>query len=67
MITTVTACFDIRTNAWLTGVFLGVEMAALALLTVLGFVHMERPLTSLLSRKFSTPAPATSHHWRSPD
>ena len=42
-----TACLNIRTNAWVTGVFLVIEMAALALLTVLGFVHMERPVTAL--------------------
>ena len=68
VLTTVTACFDIRTNAWLTGVFLVVEMAALALLTVLGFVHMERPLTDLLEPGGPRSArPATSHRWRSPD
>ena len=43
-----TACFNIRANAWVTGAFLFVEMAALALLAVLGFVHVERPLTVLL-------------------
>ena len=43
-----TACFNIRTNAWVTGAFLFVEMAALALLAVLGFVHIERPISALL-------------------
>ncbi|GAA2030041.1 APC family permease [Agromyces tropicus] len=45
---TVTACFNIRANAWVTGAFLVVEMAALALLAVLGLVHVERPITDLL-------------------
>jgi amino acid transporter len=45
---TVTACFNIRTNAWVTGAFLFVEMAALALLAVLGLVQVERPITDLL-------------------
>ena len=43
------ACLHIRTNAWVTGAFLFIEMTALALLTVLGLVHVERPLTDLLS------------------
>ena len=48
VLATVTACFNIRTNAWVTGAFLVVELAALALLAVLGLVHVERPLTDLL-------------------
>ena len=46
-IATATACLNIRTNAWVTGAFLVVEMAALALLTVLGLIHVERPITAL--------------------
>jgi amino acid transporter len=49
VLATGTACLNIRTNAWVTGAFLFIEMAALALLTVLGLVHVERPLTDLLS------------------
>ena len=45
---TATACLNIRTNAWVTGAFLVVEMSALALLTVLGLVHVERPVSALL-------------------
>lgn len=45
---TVTACFNIRANAWVTGIFLFIELAALALLAVLGLVHVERPITDLL-------------------
>ena len=48
VLATVTACLNIRTNAWVTGAFLFIEMAALALLTVLGLIHVERPLTALL-------------------
>jgi Amino acid transporters len=45
---TVTACFNIRTNAWVTGVFLFIEFAALVLLTLLGVIHIDRsPLTLL--------------------
>lgn len=44
-----TACLNIRANAWVTGAFLFVEIAALALLAVLGFIHVERPFTELLT------------------
>ncbi|WP_426518332.1 APC family permease [Diaminobutyricibacter sp. McL0618] len=56
---TLTACFNIRTNAWLTGVFLFIEFAALALLTVLGLVHIERSPLTLLSLQFLDPS--TNH------
>ncbi len=46
---TATACFNIRTNAWVTGAFLFIEMAALAYLTFLGVIHIERPLSDLLN------------------
>jgi len=38
---------NIRTSALITGLFLGVELAALALLMVLGFLHVEHPLPEL--------------------
>jgi amino acid transporter len=40
--TTVVAALDIRTNAWVTGVFLATELLALVVLTLLGFLHPER-------------------------
>ncbi|MEV8370444.1 APC family permease [Microbacterium sp. NPDC064584] len=66
VLTTITACFNIRTNAWVTGVFLFIEMAALALLALLGFIHVERPITALLQPNSSTPRPAASRRWGSP-
>ncbi|WP_219415640.1 APC family permease [Pseudonocardia nigra] len=42
------AVLDIKVNALVTGVFLAIEMVALVVVTVLGFVHVERPLTDLL-------------------
>lgn len=51
LIATVVSCLGIKTNAWVTGTFLLVEVIALALLTALGVVHIERPLTDLLSPK----------------
>ncbi|KQY09870.1 amino acid transporter [Mycobacterium sp. Root135] len=47
LLATGTACLNIRTNAWVTGAFLFIEMAALALLSILGLVHVERPITAL--------------------
>ncbi|MFS0734145.1 APC family permease [Microbacterium sp. 1P10UB] len=49
VISTVVSCLGIRTNAWVTGTFLVVEALALVLLTGLGAVHIERPLTDLLN------------------
>jgi amino acid transporter len=43
------AVLDIKVNAWATGVFLGIEMAALALLCVLGFAHGHRSFGELLT------------------
>ena len=40
---------DIKVNAVLTGIFLAIEMLALVLLSVLGFMHAQRPFTDLLA------------------
>ena len=42
------AVLDIKVNAVVTGAFLVIEMLALVVVTVLGFVHVERPVTELL-------------------
>lgn len=47
VLSAVVAVLNIRTNAWVTGTFLAVEMAALAVLTVLGFIHVSRPISTL--------------------
>jgi amino acid transporter len=49
LVTTFLAILNIRTNAIITGAFLGVEILALVVLSVLGFLHVERPFTELLS------------------
>lgn len=46
--TTLFGILHIRTNAWVTGVFLLLEMLALIVLAVLGFTHVHQPLSSLL-------------------
>jgi amino acid transporter len=45
----VVAALRIKLNAFVTGIFLGIEMLALVILTVLGFIHVERPLSSLFT------------------
>ncbi len=41
-VTTCVALLNIRTNAWVTGIFLAVEIAAVAVVALLGFAHTER-------------------------
>ncbi|MBO2453785.1 APC family permease [Actinomadura barringtoniae] len=45
----VVAILDIKVNALVTGVFLAIEMAALVILSALGFLNVERPFTDLLA------------------
>lgn len=46
---TLVALLNIRVNAWITGVFLAVEVAALAVVAVLGFGDRARELAPLLA------------------
>ena len=48
LITTLIGILHIRTNAILTGIFLGIELLALVVITVIGFNHVHRPFTDLL-------------------
>ena len=47
--TTLLGVLHIRTNAWVTGVFLFLELAALAALTILGLLHASHPLGGFLA------------------
>ncbi len=47
VLASVVACFQIRTNAWITAVFLIIELAALGVLTVLGVLHLHQPVSTL--------------------
>ncbi|MFJ4183836.1 APC family permease [Kitasatospora sp. NPDC089509] len=47
VLSSLVAVLNIRTNAWVTGVFLLLELAAVAVLAVLGLVHVEQPLSVL--------------------
>ncbi|WP_461666171.1 APC family permease [Gordonia sputi] len=42
VVTTVVATLNIRTNAWVTGLFLVIEIAAVTVLAILGFAHVSR-------------------------
>ncbi|PPK71251.1 APC family permease [Actinokineospora auranticolor] len=44
----VLAIFDIKLNAWITGVFLAIEMIALVVISALGFFDPARPMGDLL-------------------
>ena len=46
---TLVALLRIRVNAWLTGIFLAVEVAALVAVAALGFAHATRPLAQFLT------------------
>ncbi|MEV8636747.1 APC family permease [Streptosporangium sp. NPDC051023] len=48
VIATVLAVFDIKLNAWVTGIFLAIEMVALVVVSALGFLNPQRSLTDLV-------------------
>jgi len=47
LVTTGVAVLNIRTNAWVTGLFLVIELVAVAVLAVLGLTHVSRPVSTL--------------------
>ncbi|MEV5515270.1 APC family permease [Streptomyces flaveolus] len=49
VLATLAGLLDLRANAWITGVFLVLEVIAAAVVAVLGFAHGERGLGSLAS------------------
>jgi len=46
--TTILGILHIRTNAWITGIFLALELLALVVLAWLGFTHISQPLSELI-------------------
>lgn len=52
---TIVAALRIKTNAWVTGIFLGIELLAVVVLIFLGIIHVSRPISS-----FWTPAAISS-------
>lgn len=55
LVTTVIACLGIRTNALVTGIFLLIEIAALVVLTLVGFLHVSQPISVLWTPTTSGP------------
>ncbi|MEU6393140.1 APC family permease [Streptomyces sp. NPDC046939] len=49
LLATLAGLLDLRANAWITGVFLVLEVIAAAVVAVLGFAHAERGAGSLVS------------------
>ncbi|MER6181438.1 APC family permease [Streptomyces sp. NPDC001652] len=49
LLATLAGLLDLRANAWITGVFLVLEVIAAAVVAVLGFAHSERGADSLVS------------------
>ncbi|MFD7813816.1 APC family permease [Streptomyces sp. NPDC059785] len=49
LLATLAGLLDLRANAWITGVFLVLEVIAAAVVAVLGFAHSERGAGSLVS------------------
>ncbi len=47
VLTAIVGCLRIRANAWVTGIFLALELAALTVLVVLGFAHVTQPVSAL--------------------
>lgn len=46
VITTAIAALRIKTNAWVTGVFLAIEIIAVLILTLLGVIHINQPIST---------------------
>jgi amino acid transporter len=57
---TVAGLLDLRANAWITGIFLVLEVIAAGVVSVLGFAHSQRGVSSLLHGVTTTSSGATS-------
>ncbi|MEU6376649.1 APC family permease [Streptomyces sp. NPDC046909] len=55
LLATLAGLLDLRANAWITGVFLVLEVVAAAVVAVLGFAHSERGADSLVSLQVAGP------------
>ncbi|WP_194921372.1 APC family permease [Catenulispora rubra] len=59
LLATVLAVFDLKLNAWVTGIFLAIEMTALIVVSALGFFHPKRSLGDLIAHPVSAGAGST--------
>ncbi|MDH6113190.1 amino acid transporter [Kitasatospora sp. MAP12-15] len=57
---TVAGLLDLRANAWITGIFLVLEVIASAVVSILGFAHSQRGVSSLVHGVLADPKGATS-------
>lgn len=55
VITTIVAALRIKTNAWVTAVFLVIEVLAILVLTVLGVIHISRPISVFWTPQTAAP------------
>ncbi|WP_194926458.1 APC family permease [Catenulispora pinisilvae] len=56
LLATALAVFDIKLNAWVTGIFLAIEMVALIVVSALGFLHPKRSLGDLIAHPVAAAA-----------
>ncbi|GAA2413817.1 APC family permease [Nonomuraea africana] len=63
VLATLVAVLNIRANAWLTGLFLLLELLALVVLAVLGFAHVEQPLSVLWTPQTTGPSGLEAASW----
>ncbi|GAA2158114.1 APC family permease [Kitasatospora kazusensis] len=57
---TVAGLLDLRANAWITGIFLVLEVIAAGVVSVLGFAHSQRGVSSLIHGTMADPQGVTS-------
>ena len=48
LLATATALLDVRSNALVTGIFLGIEILAASLVAIFGFAHVQQPVSTLI-------------------
>ncbi|MFE7615335.1 APC family permease [Streptomyces sp. NPDC057496] len=61
LLATLAGLLDLRANAWITGIFLVLEVIAAAVVAVLGFAHSERGASALVHGSVAQPDGGTSN------
>ncbi|MFF3907162.1 APC family permease [Streptomyces sp. NPDC001848] len=61
LLATLAGLLDLRANAWITGIFLVLEVVAAGVVAVLGFAHGERGIGSLVSMQVTGAGGHTNH------
>ncbi|MFB8035539.1 APC family permease [Streptomyces sp. NPDC056004] len=60
VLATLAGLLDLRANAWITGIFLVLEVIAAAVVAVLGFAHSERGASALVHGSVASPGGGSS-------